>query len=395
MGPDGGTIVLAGGRVIDPSQGIDEVLDVVIREGRIAGLESGGGAARADVVDARGAIVTPGLVDLHGHWYEGSPYGLDPEIALRGGVTTVVDAGTCGFTNFDAFRRFVIDRAPVRVLAFVHVSAAGLATTVAGELHDLRYARPREAAATVRANPDVAVGIKVRIGRAACAANVDAALEAGLEAAELAGAPLMVDVHGGADIRHVARSMRPGDILTHCYIGDEVSIVAGDAVIPEVRAARQRGVRLDIGHGCGSFSWEVARTALREAMAPDTVSTDLHRFSIERPAVDLPTTMAKLALLGVSLPEVVRMATAGPVSVLHREDFGTLRPGAVADVTVLRATNLPADLVDAAGRVERSTDRLIPELVIRAGRRVDPGAIPMRLRPLVEADASAECGVAL
>ena len=182
--------ILHGGRVLDPAAGLDGAFDVVVEDGRIAAI-----AGPADVapaaddrrVDVTGLLVLPGLVDLHGHWYDGSPYGLDPVANLRGGVTTAVDAGTAGFSNFGSFRRHTIETAPVRVLAFVHVAAAGLVTTVVGELQDIRYARPREAAAIALEHRDVVVGIKVRLGSEACGDNVAAALDAALEAADLAG----------------------------------------------------------------------------------------------------------------------------------------------------------------------------------------------------------------
>ena len=154
-----------------PAAGLDGTFDVVVEGGRIAAIARPADvAAAADDrrVDVTGLLVLPGLVDLHGHWYDGSPYGLDPIANLRGGVTTAVDAGTAGFSNFGSFRRHTIETAPVRVLAFVHVAAAGLVTTVVGELQDIRYARPREAAAIALEHRDVVVGIKVRLGSEAC-----------------------------------------------------------------------------------------------------------------------------------------------------------------------------------------------------------------------------------
>ena len=163
--------ILHGGRVLDPAAGLDGAFDVVVEDGRIAAIAGPVDVAPAaddHRVDVTGLLVLPGLVDLHGHWYDGSPYGLDPVANLRGGVTTAVDAGTAGFSNFGSFRRHTIETAPVRVLAFVHVAAAGLVTTVVGELQDIRYARPREAAAIALEHRDVVVGIKVRLGSEAC-----------------------------------------------------------------------------------------------------------------------------------------------------------------------------------------------------------------------------------
>jgi dihydroorotase len=170
-------LVLAGGRVIDPATGVDGAMDVAIEDGRITALVAPGEAA-GPAEDVSGCLVVPGLIDLHGHWWEGSPYGIDPQINLRGGVTTAIDAGTTGFSTFEVFRRLAIEAAPVRVLAFLHVAAAGLVSTLVGELEDIRYARPRETAAIVAEHRDVLAGVKVRIGSGACGVNGEAALDA-------------------------------------------------------------------------------------------------------------------------------------------------------------------------------------------------------------------------
>src|SRR5829696_2366825 len=261
-------------------------------------------------VDVAGLLVVPGLIDLHGHWYDGSPYGLDPVANLRGGVTTAVDAGSAGFSNFASFRRHTIETAAARLLAFVHVAAAGLVTTVVGELQDIRYARPREAAAVASEHRDVVVGIKVRLGSEACGDNVAAALDAALEAADLAGLPLMAHIADGADVPAALRRMRRGDILTHAFTASGTGIVGSDGrVLPEAHAAAERGIRFDIGHGCGSFAWSTAEAALADGIAPDAISTDLHRYSIEHPVVDLATTMSRFLARGVPLEAVVAATT--------------------------------------------------------------------------------------
>jgi dihydroorotase len=385
-------LVLRGGRVLDPAQGIDAGLDVVVEDGRIVALEAPGRAAPGgQELDLEGALVVPGLVDLHGHWFEGSPYGLDPRANLRGGVTTAVDAGTAGYANFGEFRRNAIEHGAVRVLAFVHVAAAGLATTVVGELEDIRWARPGEASAVVRANRDVAVGIKVRIGTGACGRNGTSALAAALEAASLAGTPLMAHIAEGADVASVAARLRPGDVVTHALTGSGTGILGRDGLLEEVRAARRRGVVFDVGHGCGSFSWAVARRALEAGFAPDTISTDLHRYSFEQPVVDLPTTMSKFVHLGVPLADVVAAATARPAAIVGRPELGTLRPGAPADVTVLRRDPEPAVLVDSAGVGEPVAGRLRPEFTIVGGIVHRAAEVDVPLRPYLEADYEVDC----
>ncbi|HEX2524129.1 MAG TPA: amidohydrolase/deacetylase family metallohydrolase, partial [Terriglobia bacterium] len=159
-------LLLKKGHVIDPSQAIDGVLDVGIRAGKILDLGPElGSSESSQVLNLEGKHVCPGLVDLHGHWFEGSIYGIDPHISLSHGVTTAVDAGTCGFTNFPYFRKHTIEQASIRVLAFMHISCLGLHAPFAEELRDLAYARPRETACAIDKNRDVVVGVKIREGR--------------------------------------------------------------------------------------------------------------------------------------------------------------------------------------------------------------------------------------
>lgn len=390
-------LTLRGGRVIDPAQAIDGRFDVTIEDGRVVALTPAGPRVALpgeQIEDAEGLVVVPGLIDLHGHWYEGSPYGIDTRANLRGGVTTAVDAGTAGFSNFGEFRRHAIDPAAVRVLAFVHVAAAGLVTTVVGELEDLRYARPRETAAIVAEHRDVAVGVKVRLGTGACGANVDAALDAALGAAELAGTRLMAHIAEGADVRDALTRLRPGDVVTHAFTASGPGILGDDGrLLPEAHAARRRGVRFDVGHGCGSFSWATAAQALDEGFGPDAISTDLHRYSIERPVVDLPTTMSRYLALGMSMPEVVAATTSSPAEILGRSDLGSLRPGNPGDVTVLRIDDTPVELADSNGVRRSVPTRLVPVLTVVGGVVHRAADIQVPLRPYLDADREVDCAV--
>ena len=237
-----------------------------------------------------------------------------------------------------------------------------------GELEDIRYARPRETAAIARENRDVVAGVKVRLGSGACGDNVDAALDAALEAAELAETPLMAHIAEGADLRAVLPRLRPGDIVTHAFTASGPGILGDDGrILPEAHDARRRGVRFDVGHGCGSFSWGTAAQALAEGLGPDSISTDLHRYSIERPVVDLPTTMSRYLALGLSLGEVVAATTSGPAAILGRSELGTLRPGSPADVSVLRLDTTPVELPDSQGTRRTVPTRLVPVMTIAAG----------------------------
>lgn len=389
--------ILRGGRVLDPANDVDGTLDVVLEAGRIAALAAPGSVEPGGddtVEDVAGLLVVPGLVDLHGHWFEGSPYGIDPAINLAGGVTTAVDAGTAGFSNFSVFRRLAIDPAPVRVVAFLHVAAAGLVSTVAGELEDIRYARPRETAAVAAEHRDVVWGVKVRIGTGAVGTNGTAALTAALAAAELAGLPLMSHIADGADVLDVLARLRPGDIVTHAFTGSASGIRGADGRLrPEVHEARRRGVLFDVGHGCGSFAWATARAALADGVIPDGISTDLHRYSIERPVVDLPLTMSKFLHLGMSLPEVIASATSRPASAIRRPELGTLTAGGVADITVLRLDDAPMDLSDSQGVRETVRQVFRPVLTIVGGTVHRAAEAPVPLRAYLDADREVDCSV--
>jgi dihydroorotase len=315
-------IVLRNAHVIDPSQNLSRVLDVGIHEGRIAGLGELGRAPGAEVIDLRGRHLCPGLIDLHGHWYEGSLFGIDPNICLNHGVTTAIDAGTSGFVNYQEFRKHTIDRATIRVLAFLNIGALGIPTPFVGELQDARYAMPREACELLQRDPANLLGVKVRLGISQSGENGDQVLDRALEAAEHARLPVMVHISKGADTPQVLRKLRPHDILTHCFQGRGDGLLRDGRLLPEALAARESGVVFDVGHGCGSFHWETARRAFEHHFFPDTISTDLHRFSIERWCFDMPTTMAKFLHLGMTLEDVILKTTWAPAKAIGRERLG-------------------------------------------------------------------------
>ena len=256
--------VLAGGHVIDPANGIDAPMDVVVRDGLVAAVQApgtgGSGLRREDVA---GAIVTPGFVDLHGHWYEGSAWGIDPIGNLKSGVTTPCDAGSTGYETFPEFRKRTVDVSPVRLLVFLHIGSLGAPSMNAGELEDFRYVRVPDAVETINRNRDVIVGIKVRLGTQPCGDNIMRALAATLEAADATGLPAIVHVSAGAELSRVMPRLRPGDIVTHTFNPEDGGLIfgGGPEILPEVRAAQERGVIFDVGHGCGSFAWSIHRRA--------------------------------------------------------------------------------------------------------------------------------------
>lgn len=381
------TFLLRGGTVIDPSQGIHGVLDIAVDDNRISVIGTGLTLPKgAREIDITGHYVCPGLIDLHGHWYSGSAFGIDPNLCLAHGVTTVVDAGTTGFVNFDDFRNHQIRSAKIDVLAFINIAATGIPTTLTGELEDLRVARPQETADILLANRNTTIGVKVRTGTM-CGNHSMPVFEMALEAAKIASTPLMVHVGAGTPTVAVLKRLRAGDILTHCFQTRGENILAADGLKSEVEWARKNGVLFDVGHGCGSFSWKVARKAFEYQFFPDTISTDLHRFSIDRWAMDMPTTMTKFLHLGMSLDDIILKSACHPAKVLGRDnDIGTLKTGTTADLFIFSLESGEFPLEDSHLTTEIASRRIKPSFVLKAGDIFYPEDISKELRPLHKCD---------
>ncbi|MGU3556664.1 amidohydrolase/deacetylase family metallohydrolase [Methylobacterium radiotolerans] len=369
-------LILKGARVIDPSQNHDGICDVAFADGRVSGfgrdLQASPGT---QVRDMAGAIVTPGLIDLHTHVYwGGTSLGIDAdEFCRTSGVTTSVDTGSAGPGNFAGFRSHVIERSQARILAYLHVSFAGIfgfsKTIMVGESEDPRLMAPREAVEVADANRDVIVGIKVRVGRHASGDQGTAPLDIALQVAEETGLPLMAHIdEPPPSYEAVLAMLRPGDVLTHAFRPFPNSpITAQGAVKPALREARTRGVIFDIGHGKGSFAFKTARAMLAGGFLPDTISSDVHQLCIEGPAFDQVTTMSKMLCLGMSLDEVVAASTVNAAVALKRMEYGTLKVGALGDATVLAVRDGEFDYVDTRGEHMTGDRRITAEGVVLRG----------------------------
>jgi dihydroorotase len=369
-------LLIAGGTVIDPVSGTHARRDIAVAEGRIKAVEPRIEATSdSEIVDATDLLVVPGLVDLHVHVYWGvADLSIEADPTCLGrGVTTVVDAGSAGANTFPGFRRSVAEASAGRVLAYLNISAMGQIDPFLGELHDLRFADPERAAAVAQANPDLIVGFKVRVSEMLAGPNGLAGLDRALIAGRATDLPVMVHIGGTPfDIEEVLARLRPNDVVTHAYTGWRPGGIVDDdgRVVAAAREARTRGVRFDVGHGAGSFTWPIAEAAMADGFRPDTISSDLHRFNIASPVHDLATTLSKFMLLGLSIDEVIAMATTGPAAALNRGgELGTLGVGAAADITVLRLEEGRFPLTDSAGTSREARQRLVPVAVIRAGRR--------------------------
>jgi dihydroorotase len=363
-------LVLRGGHVIDPANGIDAVRDVAVKGNRIAAIAAGiPASAGAKSIDATGLYVVPGLIDLHAHvfGYDGS---LPPDdSALPAGTTTIVDAGGSGWRTFDEFRRTVIAHAKTRVLASLNIVGAGMV----GEPAESNVADmdPAKTAAAIAKNRDVIVGIKTaHFGKPGWDA-IDRAVAAG----KIANVPVMVDdkifTNAGRTTRDkLLVHLRPGDIHTHMFNDRQLEVVSrfDGKLQPWMAEARARGVLFDLGHGAGSFLWPVASQAAAQGFWPDTISTDLHAASIVGQQSDMPNCMSKMLLLGMTLPDAVLRATVNPAKAIHRyPEIGTLGVGQIADIAVLDLANGVFAFKDAWGAKRLATKRLECAFTVRDG----------------------------
>jgi dihydroorotase len=376
-------LILRGGRVIDPSRQLDAVRDVAFSGGKVAKvgpkLEAGAGTLVRDVT---GSIVTPGLIDLHTHVYwGGTSLGIDAEEFCRtSGVTTSVDTGSAGPGNFAGFRKHVIEPSQVRILAYLHVSHAGIFgfsdRVMVGESGDLRLMNPIDAVEVANANRDVIVGIKVRVGLHASGTSGAVPLRIALEVADAVGMPLMAHIdHPPPSYEEVIGMLRPGDILTHAFRPFPNSPATHQGTVKkEVLDARKRGVKFDIGHGKGSFAFKTARAMLANGFLPDTISSDVHQLCINGPAYDQVTTMSKFLCIGMELPDVIAASTVNAAQALKRPELGSLKPGSVGDATILKVKEGRFDYVDVVGEHLEGDRKIASEGVVVAGKWWHPKA---------------------
>ena len=370
-------LILKGGRVIDPSQGLDGIADVAFKAGKVAAVgrdlkaEPG-----AEVRSVAGYIVSPGLIDMHTHVYwGGTSLGIDAEEFCRtSGVTTAIDTGSAGPGNFLGFRRHVIDRSQVRILAYLHVSFAGIYafsnTIMYGESQSMHLMAPRDAVEVYERHRDVLVGIKVRVGLHASGDQGTAPLNVALQAADELGVPLMCHIdHPPPSYEAVLDMLRPGDVLTHAFRPfPNAPCTAQGTVKPAVLAARKKGVLFDIGHGKGSFSFKTTRAMLANGFMPDTISSDVHTLCINGPAFDQVTTMSKFLVMGVPLAEVIKQSTVNAAHALKRPELGSLKPGSAGDATVLSVEEGRFEYEDVLGEKMTGDRRILSQATVVGGR---------------------------
>ena len=360
-------ILLKGGRVIDPANKIDDLFDVGISGGFIANVEKSISEKDAfNTVDVTNLIVSPGLVDLHVHLfgYEGTI--LPDAHCLSEGTTTVVDAGGSGHRTFDEFNEKIIKPSNVNIFALLNIAGEGMVgqpeQNIQGMSVDLTSDKIKE-------RPDLIVGIKVAHYSGPTWEPLDRAIEAATDS----GVFVMVDQTPTAS-RPMKEMMldhlRKNDIVTHCYALSKPMTDEKDKVKEYFFRAREKGVKFDVGHGAGSFSFRIAKAAIDQNFLPDTISTDMHRDSILNNQATMPETMTKLLALGMNLQDIIKLSTTDPAKIINHPELGTLGQTAIADIAVLKVNKGDFGMTDngTASRVMYSNKRITCEMTIKNGK---------------------------
>lgn len=376
-------LLIKNGRVIDPKNEIDGVMDVAIKDKKIAKVSKNIKEKSAKkIIDAEGLIVTPGLIDIHGHHFFGTESHRDynnsfssvpPDgFTFRAGVTTVADAGSPGWKNFQTYKEHVIKRSKTRVLVFINIVGEGMSGVTTRE-QDTTDMSPKMTGMIARQNPEI-IGVKIAHFRG----HEWEPYKKAVQAAEMAKIPVMVDL-GGADPALPLSSLlfdvlRPGDILTHMYGGDhsghgpkEGTLNADGKVWPHWFEAQDKGLIFDVGHGGGSFLFRVAVPATEQGFYPNTISTDLHIGSMNGGMKDMLNVVSKMMNLGMSLQEAITASTWKPAQVIQREDLGHLSEGAEADLAIFKLREGQFGFIDSSGAAFKGSKKLETELTLRAG----------------------------
>ena len=378
-------ILIQGGHVIDPANNVDGLADVAVVGGKIAAVGQNLQASDAKMVmDAKGAYVTPGILDIHAHVYPPYPVpphalpSIEPDVhLLRAGVTTAVDVGTTGWRDFPTFRESVIERAHVRVLAMINIASGGMVDMRTEQ--NPKEMQPKVVAELAKAYPDIVVGVKAAHywggwggGHPFDAEHPAwASTDRTVEAAALAGIPAMIDFQPNLPESSyqdlILKHMRPGDIHTHVFARQFPTVNKHGKVLEHMWKARERGVLFDVGHGGGSFWFRNAKPALDDGFPPDTISTDIHYSSILYAGIDNLQMMSKFLCMGMGLTEVVARSTNIAAQAIRRPELGNLSVGGCADIAILKLHQGQFTYVDCGKAKLTGTQRLECLSTIRAG----------------------------
>ena len=376
-------ILIRNGRVIDPKNGIDAKMDIAVSEGKIAKVSSQIQGTAKQIVDATGMIVTPGIIDIHGHVFYGTQEdhylsdgfsALPPDgFTLRVGVTTIVDCGGAGWRNFATFKKNVIDKSTTRVLSFLNIVGNGMRG--GNWEQDVTDMDSKLTANAAKSNKAHVVGFKL----AHFSGHDWTPTERVVEAGRQADMPVIIDFGGARPTLSIEelfmKKLRPGDIYTHTYAkldGSRETILDEEkgTLQPFMKAARERGIVFDVGYGGASFNYTQAIPALKAGFFPTTISTDLHTGSMNTSMKDQLSVMSKFMQMGMPLPEVIRASTWSSAKAIKREELGHLSLGAEADITILNIRKGDFGFYDKTGYKVKGNEKFECEMTIRAGKVV-------------------------
>ena len=375
-------MLIKGGHIIDPVNNIDQVMDLAIKGNKIAAIEKEISANQAKkVVDASGLIVSPGLIDMHTHNFYGTVHNrylansfsaVPPDgFTFRSGVTTVVDAGSPGWRNFELYKSQIIDPSKTRVLCFLNIVGAGMSGGHREQhIDDMN---PKMTAMVAKQNKDHVVGVKLAHFMGYDWTPTELAVEAG----KIGSIPVMIDFGGSNPELPLDKlfleKLRPGDIFTHAYahVNGRTPIVAENGKVRDyVFKAQKRGIVFDVGHGGGSFLFEQAVPAIQQGLKPDVISTDLHTGSMNGGMKNINNVMSKFLNMGLSIQEVIAATTSQPAKYIQRKDLGHLSVGGLADVTLINIRKGDFGFIDTRGKRMKGNQKLECELTLRDGKVV-------------------------
>ena len=375
-------ILIKGGHIIDPVNNIDQVMDLAIKGNKIASIEKEISANQAKkVVDASGLIVSPGLIDMHTHNFYGTVHNrylansftaVPPDgFTFRSGVTTVVDAGSPGWRNFELYKSQIIDPSKTRVLCFLNIVGAGMSGGHREQhIDDMN---PKMTAMVAKQNKDHVVGVKLAHFMGYDWTPTELAVEAG----KIGSIPVMIDFGGSNPELPLDKlfleKLRAGDIFTHAYahVNGRTPIVAENGKVRDyVFKAQKRGIVFDVGHGGGSFLFEQAVPAIQQGLKPDVISTDLHTGSMNGGMKNINNVMSKFLNMGLSIQEVIAATTSQPAKYIQRKELGHLSVGGLADVTLLNIRKGDFGFIDTRGKRMKGNQKLECELTLREGKVV-------------------------
>jgi dihydroorotase len=323
------------------------------------------------IVSAKDRIVTPGFIDVHTHCFEGVSFGINADrYCLARGVTTVVDAGSAGYSTIINFHKFIANPSTTRIRALVNIGVVGTAM-LQGSYFNLDWLNPQLTAKAATDNRPVTVGIKIHMGRTITGAPDMECLKRAVEAAEIAGLPLMAHFEDSySPLPDILKMLRKGDVYTHCFNSRTHNILdANGKIIPEALEARARGVLFDPAQGGSHLNFDVAEKCLQQNFPPDTISTDLTNTAVERRIFDLPTMVSKFMAIGVDIDKAVAMVTSNSARMFDFDSaIGTLRPGSEADISIFDLRDGKFEFEDSDGGKRTGRQMLVSKAVVRHGQ---------------------------